>query len=94
MEVVVYGPLRGVTGQKAVTVPFDGGSIADAIDAFVSMNPRAHNHLFTDDDALRPSVRVQRDGETVSPTDSCPADATIKLFPAVQSGNRGAYRPY
>lgn len=86
MEVVLYGPLRGVTGEKTVTVPFEGGTVEEAIAAYVTAYPRAHDQLFTDDDSLRPSVRVQCDGETVTATDPCPAEATLTLFPAVQGG--------
>lgn len=90
MEVTVYGPLRGATGDKTVEVPFDGGTIADALAAFVEAYPRASDHLVAGDDAggfdVHPSVRVLCDGERVDLDAACSADATLQLIPAAQGG--------
>jgi len=85
MEITVYGPLRGATGEKTVTVDFDGGTVAEALDAFVDVYPRAAQHLF-DDGTLQSSVRVTVDGERVDPADDCPGDATLSVHPAMQGG--------
>jgi molybdopterin synthase sulfur carrier subunit len=85
MEITVYGPLRGATGEKTVTVDFDGGTVAEALDAFVDAFPRAEQHLF-DDGRLQSSVRVTADGERADPGDDCPGDATLSVHPAMQGG--------
>lgn len=85
MRVTVYGPLRGATGSKAVTVAFGGGTVAEAVAAFVDAYPRASGELY-DDGTLRPSVRVTRDGERVDPDDPCPPDADITIVPAMRGG--------
>lgn len=86
MEVSVYGPLRGATGEKTVDVDFDGGTVADAIDAFIARYPRARSQLYTDDGTVRPSVRVAVDGEGVDLEDPCADDATVSLHPAMRGG--------
>ncbi|UTF54735.1 MoaD/ThiS family protein [Natronosalvus rutilus] len=88
MDVTVYGPLRGATGAKTVTLQCDPDTVAEVVDAFVQAYPRARPQLFTEDGALRPSVRVTVDGGRASFDDSCPAGATVSLFPAIQTGRR------
>lgn len=88
MRVTVYGPLRSATGEKTVALDFDGGTVEDALVAFVESYPRAESHLYADDGDLRGSVRVSVDGDRVDPTDDCPADAELTVFPAVQGGTR------
>lgn len=85
MEVTVYGPLRGATGSKTVTVEFDGGTVGDALDALVAAFPRTERYLF-DDGTLEPSVRVAVDGESVDVDDACPPDASLSVHPAMQGG--------
>ena len=85
MELTVYGPLRSATGEKTVSLAFDGDTVADAIEAFVDAYPRARPHLY-DGERLRPSVRVTLEGERVDLETPCPADASLALFPAVQGG--------
>ncbi len=85
----MYGPLRSATGEKTVSLAFDGGTVADAVAAFVDAHPRARPHLYDgDSDAMRPSVRVTVDGERASLDDRVPADASLTLMPAVQGGIR------
>ncbi|WP_134672190.1 MoaD/ThiS family protein [Halorussus marinus] len=86
MRVTVYGPLRGVTGAKTVSVEFAGGTVAEAAAAFVDAHHGAADHLYADDGDLRPSVRLSVDGERVEPDEDCPPDADLTVFPAVQGG--------
>lgn len=86
MDVTVYGPLRGVTGGKHAQIDFDGGTGAEAIEAFVDAYPRAKRHLFADDGALIPSVRLLADGESVDPGDEIPPEATLSIHPAMRGG--------
>ncbi|MES3517395.1 MAG: MoaD/ThiS family protein [Natronomonas sp.] len=85
MDVIVYGSLRGATGSKETTIEFDGGTVEEAIAAFVEAYPRTRRMLFDDGD-LRSSVRAQLDGERVEPTADCPPEAELALFPAMQGG--------
>lgn len=86
MQFTVYGPLRGATGAKTVTVEGDPETVADAIDAFVEAHPGTDRYLYDDGGSLRPSVRVTVDGDRADPSDPCPPDAGITLMPAVQGG--------
>jgi len=86
VEFVVYGPLRSATGTDRVEVPFDGGTVADAVAAFVEAYPRAADQLFDEDGATRPSVRVVREGARVEPDEPCTADDSLTLFPAIRGG--------
>ena len=87
MELTVYGPLRAVTGEKTVTVEPDGRTVRSAVDAFVERYPRASTHLTDEAGTLRPSVRVQLDGESASLDDPLPPDASMTLFPAMRRGS-------
>jgi molybdopterin converting factor small subunit len=94
MEFEVYGPLRSSTGGKTATVDFAGGTVEDALWAFLDEYPRARQYLLADDDdaepTFRPSVRVVRDGTKVALDDRVEADATLTLIPAVQGGSVAA----
>ncbi|MFC4247961.1 ubiquitin-like small modifier protein 1 [Natribaculum luteum] len=85
MEITVYGPLRSATGEKTVSLAFDGDTVADAVEAFVDAYPRARGHLY-DGDELRPSVRISLEGNRVALETPCPADASLTVVPAVQGG--------
>ncbi|WIV66833.1 ubiquitin-like small modifier protein 1 [Natrialbaceae archaeon AArc-T1-2] len=85
MDITVYGPLRSATGEKTVSLAFEGETVADAIEAFVDVYPRARSQLY-DGDELRPSVRVALEGERVDLETPCPENAELALFPAVQGG--------
>ena len=87
MEVTVYGPLRSATGEKTVSLEFDGETVADAVAAFTDAYPRAEPHLY-DGDELRPSVRMTADGERVALEDPIADGASLTLMPAVQGGVR------
>lgn len=86
MKLTVYGPLRSATGEKTVKVAFDGGTVADALRAFVEAYPRVSGQLFDDDGSIRGSVRVTCDGDRVAADDECPPDASLTVHPAVQGG--------
>jgi sulfur-carrier protein len=85
LEITVYGPLRSATSGKRVEIEFEGGTVADALDAFAAAHPRARPQLY-DEGVLRPSVRVTVDGERAEPDDPCPPEASMTLHPAVQGG--------
>jgi len=86
VQVTVYGPLRSATGDKTVQVAFDGGTVSDALAAFVDAYPRARPQLYADDESLRPSVRLSIDGQRVDVETKCPPDAELTVVPAVQGG--------
>ncbi|MGA9401914.1 MoaD/ThiS family protein [Haladaptatus sp.] len=86
MRVTVYGPLRSATGEKTVTLTFDGGTVEEAITAFVDDYPRAETYLYTPDGQIRVSARFSVNGERVNLGEHCPADAELTVFPAVQGG--------
>ncbi|ADB59547.1 thiamineS protein [Haloterrigena turkmenica DSM 5511] len=86
-EITVYGPLRSATGEKTVSLEWAGGTVADAIAAFVDAYPRAESQLY-DGETVRPSVRVTVDGERAALKDPISADASLTLMPAVQGGSR------
>lgn len=92
METTVYGPLRGTTGEKTVDVPFEGGTVADALARFVDEYPRTKAHLVPDEERedddfrIHPSVRVLVDGDRVDLDSECPSDASLQLIPAAQGG--------
>lgn len=86
MRVTVYGPLRGATGEKTVSLVFDGGTVEEALAAFVEDYPRAETHLYAPGGQLRASARFSVNGERVDSDDRCPADAELTVFPAVQGG--------
>lgn len=86
MDVTVYGPLRSATEQKTVSVAFGGGTVREALAAFVEAYPRAERQLYRDDGSLEPSVRITVSGEPADPDDECPEDATVSIHPAMQGG--------
>lgn len=85
MDVTVYGPLRGATGEKTVAVEFDGGTVGEALSAFVDAYPRAERHLF-ENGTLQSGVRLAVDDESVDPADDCPPDASLSVHPAMRGG--------
>ena len=87
-EVTVYGPLRSATGGKTVTLEWAGGTVADALAALVDAYPRAEPYV-SEDDRIRPSVRVSLEGERVDLVTRVPEEASLTVVPAVQGGARG-----
>lgn len=88
MQVTVYGPLRSATGKKTVMLNFEGGTVKDALDAFVENYPRTKSQLYDENEAARSSVRVSVNGERANLDDECPSDAELTVFPAVQGGTK------
>jgi molybdopterin converting factor small subunit len=88
MELIVYGPLRGVTGSKTVTLPDvdHPESVQTVLERFVGQYPGAESHLFDDAGTLRASVRVLVDGERADPDTRCRSTAEVSLIPAAQGG--------
>lgn len=86
MQITVYGPLRSATGEKTVSVAFDGGTVEDALGVFIENYPRTKSQLYTNDGQLRISARISVNGERMNLDDECPADAELTVFPAVQGG--------
>ncbi|OAQ52704.1 hypothetical protein HTG_10280 [Natrinema mahii] len=85
-EVTVYGPLRSATGDKTVGLEWAGGTVADALAAFVEAYPRAESQLY-DGDAVRASVRVSLDGDRAGLKEPVPEGAALAVVPAVQGGS-------
>lgn len=85
MNVTVYGPLRSATGGKHAKIEFSGGTVEEAIVAFVEAYPRAEPQLY-DGDEIRSSVRVTVEGEALGFEDPCPSGTALTLHPAVQGG--------
>jgi molybdopterin converting factor small subunit len=88
VHVSLYGPLRGVTGEKTVelAVETDEGepTLDDVVRAFVERYPRSRDQLYTEDGTVRPSVRLLCDGE---PRDrDTPVTGDVSLFPAMRGG--------
>lgn len=86
MDVTVYGQLRGATGKKTVIIDFEGDTVRDALEAFVTEYPRAKRHLFREDGELEPSIRVAVDGERVGFDDHCRPKVSLSIHPAMQGG--------
>ncbi|RLM53441.1 MoaD/ThiS family protein [Halobellus sp. Atlit-31R] len=86
MDLTVYGPLRGVTGEKTITLDPDGRTVQAAVDTFIEQYPSAATQLTDDAGALRPSVRVLLDGESAALEDPLPPGASMTLFPAMRGG--------
>ena len=86
MEFTVYGPLRDATGEKVVEVPFEGGTVDDALTTFAEEYPEVKSHLYDDGDDIRPNVRVTLEGERVDLEDDCPGDGSMTIFPAIHGG--------
>lgn len=86
MQITVYGELRATTGEKTVELDADAETVADALSAFLDAYPRARSRLLDEDGDVRASVRVTLDGENVDLDATCPDDAELQLFPAMQGG--------
>lgn len=86
MNVTLYGSLRSLTADNTVSLDFEAGTVADALDQFVDAHPRATSQLFDESGTIRPSVRVMRGDEQVDFDADCPPDAELKLFPAMRGG--------
>jgi len=88
MKLTVYGPLRGVTGSKTISLPAIDGeqTVRYVLDRFVEAYPRAESHLFDEEETLKGSVRILVNGERAEADTLCPPTAAITLIPAAQGG--------
>ncbi|MGM0606771.1 MAG: MoaD/ThiS family protein, partial [Halobacteriota archaeon] len=81
MDVTVYGPLRSAIGGKRCTIDFDGGRVAEALEAIVDAYPRSRQYLYGEDGSVRPSVRISVNGDRVTVDDDCPPAADVTIVP-------------
>lgn len=86
MEIIVYGPLRSATGQKRVQLDFDGETVQDALQTFVTAYPRAEQYLYDDDGELASSVRLSIEDDPVEPEDERESDMSLRIHPAMRGG--------
>lgn len=86
VNLLLYGPLRGATGEKRVTVEPAGNTVSDLLDAFLDAYPRVSSHLLDEDGDLRPSVRVVVDGDRATLEHRVTGAEEVKLFPAMRGG--------
>lgn len=88
MELTVYGPLRGVTGSKTLSIPAvdDKESVQAVLERFVEQYPRAEAHLFDEHRALYGSVRILVDGERADPETTVSSAADLSVIPAAKGG--------
>lgn len=91
VHVTLYGPLRGVTGEKTVELSVESGgndgtepTLDDVVRSFVETYPRSRDQLLTDEGATRPSVRLLCDGEPRERDATVTGD--VSLFPAMRGG--------
>lgn len=87
----MYGPLRGTTGSKTLSIPAadDELTVRELLRRLAEAYPRTRSHLFTDDGSVQGSVRVMIDGEPVEPDARCPPTAEVEIVPAVRGGTDG-----
>lgn len=88
MELTVYGPLRGVTGEKqlSVAVPDADPTVRQVLETLAETYPRAEPQLFASDGTIQGSVRVLVDGEAAELDAVCPSNATVSVMPAMRGG--------
>jgi len=89
--VVVPGALRPLAGDRPeIRVPFNGGSLAEALDALWNAAPALRDRVLTELDQVRPHINVFVDGRNARDIGAMNArvdeDAEIVLLPAVSGG--------
>jgi len=89
--VVVPGALRPLAGDRPeIRVPFNGGSLAEALDALWNAAPALRDRVLTELDQVRPHINVFVDGLNAREIGAMNArvdeDAEIVLLPAVSGG--------
>ena len=91
VHVTLYGPLRGVTGEKTVELSVERGesdeaepTVDDVVRAFVETYPRSRDQLLAEGGAIRPSVRLLCDDEPRER--DTPVTGDVSLFPAIRGG--------
>lgn len=90
---VIPGALRPLAGDAAeIRAPFDGGTLAGALDALWRAAPALRDRVLTELDEVRPHINVFVDGRNARDIGGMSArvdaDAEIVLLPAVSGGSR------
>ncbi len=88
---LIPGALRSLAGGRAeIQVPFDGGSLIQAMEALWDAAPALRDRVLTELDEVRPHINVFVDGLNARDTGGLSthvgADAEVVLLPAVSGG--------
>jgi len=88
---VIPGALRALAGDRPeIEVPFDGGSLAQALEALWRVAPALRDRVLTELDEVRPHVNVFIDGLNARDGGGMHArvesNAEVVLVPAVSGG--------
>lgn len=90
VRVVLPRALSDVVGERELTLPVDGSSVRDALDALVVRHPALGRRLRDERGALRRYVNVYVDGADIrreGGLDTAVADgAEITVLPSVAGG--------
>jgi molybdopterin converting factor small subunit len=88
---LIPGALRPLAGDRAeVQLAFDGGSLAQALEALWGAAPALRDRVLTELDEVRPHINVFVDGlnarDTGGLSTRVDTDAEVVLLPAVSGG--------
>jgi molybdopterin converting factor small subunit len=88
---IIPGALRPLAGGYSdLRIPFDGGSLAQALHALWAAAPALRDRVMTELDEVRPHINVFVDGRNTRDLGGMNArvepDAEIVLLPAVSGG--------
>jgi sulfur-carrier protein len=88
---VIPGALRPLAADRPeIRLPFDGGSLGDALGALWTAAPALRDRVLTELDDVRPHINVFVDGRNARDIGGMAArvepDAEIVLLPAVSGG--------
>ena len=89
---VIPGALRQLAGSRSeIRVTFDGGPLADALDALWREAPALRDRVLTELDEVRPHINVFIDGQNARDAGGMTArvdpHAEVVLLPAVSGGS-------
>jgi molybdopterin synthase sulfur carrier subunit len=89
---VIPGALRPLAGDRPeIRAPFDGGSLAQALEVLWAAAPALRDRVLTERDEVRPHINVFVDGRNARDIGALDApvdvDAEIVLLPAVSGGS-------
>ena len=88
---LIPGALRPLAGDRPeIQLAFDGGSLAQALEALWGVAPALRDRVLTELDEVRPHINVFVDGRNARDIGAMNArvgtDAEIVLLPAVSGG--------
>jgi molybdopterin converting factor small subunit len=88
---LIPGALRPLAGDHSeIQLAFDGGSLAQALEALWGAAPALRDRVLTELDEVRPHINVFVDGlnarDTGGLSTRVDADAEVVLLPAVSGG--------